>query len=133
MTDTLLFGAVSAAPLAEAVTSGSVLLPLLIVMPLLGALLLCFVPKEQVAAHRGIGITFSLITFCLSIPLLPGFDHAAPGFQAAVDFPTSWIYAIGARPTVHLDGVPLWIVLLTTCLTQPILYRASKSVADRVR
>jgi len=115
------------------VTSGSVLLPLLIVMPLLGALLLCFIPKEQVAAHRGIGITFSLLTFCLSIPLLTGFDNAAPGFQPGLDFSTSWIDAIGARLTLQVDGVSLWIVLLTTFLTPLILLGASKAVTERVR
>jgi len=115
------------------VASGSVLLPLLIVMPLLGALLLCFVPREQVAAHRGIGITFSIITFCLSIPLLTGFDHAAPGFQAGLDFSTSWIDAIGARLTVQVDGISLWIVVLTTFLTPLILLGASKAVTERVR
>jgi NADH-quinone oxidoreductase subunit M len=67
-------------------SSGSALLPFIIAMPVLGAILLAFIPKEQEAAHRGIGVTFALITFFMSLPLLTGFDMAAPGFQPEMDF-----------------------------------------------
>lgn len=119
--------------LTTTTSSGSVLLPLLVVMPLLGAILLAFVPREQSAAHRGIAVTFSLITFLLSLPLLTGFDRAAPGFQPALDFDKSWIDAIGAHLTLQVDGISLWIVLLTTFLTPIILIGAKTAVSERVR
>ena len=78
-------------------TSGSALLPLLVAVPLIGAILLAFIPKEQEAAHRGIGVTFSIIALLMSIPLVAGFDLAEPGFQPSMDFHASWIDAISAR------------------------------------
>ena len=115
------------------IQSSSVLLPLLVVMPLLGAILLAFIPKEQESAHRGIGLTFSIITFLMSIPLLTGFDHSAAEFQPAFDFSKEWIASIGANVTLQLDGVSLWIVLLTTFLTPIILFSSKTAVGERVR
>ena len=113
--------------------SGSVLLALLVLVPVLGAILIAFIPKEQEAAHRGIGITFSAIAFLLSLPLLTGFDAAAPGFQPGLDFHMGWVESIGASLTLQVDGISLWIVLLTTFLTPIILIGAKTAVDKRVR
>jgi len=115
------------------VESQSVLLPILILLPLIGAILLAFVPKEQESVHRGIGLAFSLIAFAVSIPLLTSFDYSAPGFQPAFDFSLPWIESIGATFTLQLDGISLWIVLLTTFLTPIILFAAKTGVGERVR
>ncbi|MCC6625409.1 MAG: NADH-quinone oxidoreductase subunit M [Deltaproteobacteria bacterium] len=122
-------------PLEAAATdaSGSVLLLLLVLVPLLGAILLAFIPKDQLAAHRGIGTAFSVIAFALSIPLIASFDHAAPTFQPAFDFHVDWIESLGASITLQLDGISLWIVLLTTFLTPIILIGALRAVDQRVR
>ncbi|MFO0751230.1 MAG: NADH-quinone oxidoreductase subunit M [Myxococcota bacterium] len=109
------------------------LLLLLVLLPLLGAVLLAFIPKEQTTAHRGIGVTFALLTFVVSLPLLFGFDSAQPGFQPGLDFSTGWIESIGASITLQVDGISLWIVLLTTFLTPIILISAKKAVDNRVR
>lgn len=114
-------------------TSGSALLPLLVAVPLIGAILLAFIPKEQEAAHRGIGVTFSIIALLMSIPLVAGFDLAEPGFQPSMDFHASWIDAISARFSFQVDGISLWIVMLTTFLTPIILIGAKKAVDQRVR
>ncbi|HRE88709.1 MAG TPA: NADH-quinone oxidoreductase subunit M [Myxococcota bacterium] len=121
----------SAATLA--IETQSVLLPILILIPLIGALLLAFVPKEQEAVHRGVGLTFSLIAFFASIPLLTSFDSSTATFQGAFDFSMPWIESIGATFTLQLDGISLWIVLLTTFLTPIILFAAKTSVDQRVR
>ncbi len=115
------------------VESQSVLLPILVLLPLIGAILLAFVPREQEAAHRGIGLVFSLIALAVSIPLLTSFDYSAPGFQPSFDFSIPWIDSIGATFTLQLDGISLWIVMLTTFLTPIILFAAKTGVAERVR
>ncbi len=119
--------------LATEITTGSVLLPVLVLIPLIGALLLAFVPKEQESAHRGIGLAFSLIAFAASLPLLTSFDAGAPQFQPRFDFSLSWISAIGANFTLQVDGISLWIVVLTTFLTPIILIGAKTAVTERVR
>jgi NADH-quinone oxidoreductase subunit M len=113
--------------------SDTALLPILVVLPLLAALLLAFVPREQEAAHRGIALAFSLMAFALSLPLLTGFDAAAPGFQSAFDFSLPWIASIDSSVTLQVDGISIWIILLTTFLTPVILFGAKTAVTERVR
>ena len=113
--------------------TGSVLLLLLVLVPLLGGILLMFVPREQTSAHRGIGVAISLVAFAMSLPLLTGFDSTAPGFQAGFDFSMGWIASIGASLTLQVDGISIWIVLLTTFLTPIILIGAFTAVEKRVR
>ena len=50
------------------------LLPTLVFLPLLGALALMAVPREEENLHRGIGFTTSLLTFLASLLALPGFE-----------------------------------------------------------
>jgi len=117
----------------QATSSGSVLLPLLVFVPAIGAILLAFVPREQVAAHRGIGVAFSVLAFLLSLPLLTAFDLTAPSFQPGLDFELGWIDALNAKLTLQVDGISLWIVLLTTFLTPLILIGAKSAITQRVR
>lgn len=112
---------------------GSALLPLLVALPTLGAILLTLVPRENEAVHRGIGLAFSLLTFVASIPLLTGFDPSVGGFQAAFDFRAEWIPSIGATFSLQLDGISLWVVMLTTFLTPIILLASKSSIGSRVR
>ncbi|TNF25597.1 MAG: NADH-quinone oxidoreductase subunit M [Deltaproteobacteria bacterium] len=121
-----------ATTLANPESSGSILLAALIVLPTLGAILLAFVPKEQKAAHRGIGATIAFLVFGLSIPLVTGFD-ATQAFQPQWAMDLGWVDAIGARFTLGIDGISLWIVVLTTFLTPIILIGAQKAIEHRVR
>jgi len=121
-----------ATTLANPESSGSILLAALVVLPTLGAILLAFIPGEQTAAHRGIGATIASIVFFLSIPLITGFD-ATQSFQPQWHMDIGWIDAIGASFTLSIDGISLWIVVLTTFLTPIILIGAQKAIEHRVR
>ena len=107
------------------------LLTILIALPLFGAVLLMFIPPEQKAAHRGVGAMISLAEFVISLPLLSGFDPHVSGFQWTQHF--AWIPSIGAGWSLGLDGVSLWIVLLTTFLTPIVLIGSQGAVKQRVR
>ncbi|PIE65499.1 MAG: Fe-S-binding domain-containing protein [Deltaproteobacteria bacterium] len=111
--------------------SGSLLLAALVALPLLGALLLAFIPKEQQTAHRAIGTVIASLVFLLSIPLVTGFDPNNPGFQFAFD--AAWIDSVGATASIGVDGISLWIIMLTTFLTPLILIGAYQAVDKRVR
>ncbi len=112
---------------------GSHLLTLVVTLPLVGAMLLAFVPKEQETAHRAIGATFAVLTFLLSIPLLTGFDATVAGFQPDYRVSAEWIAAMGASWELGIDGISLWIILLTTFLTPIILIGSHSSITKRVR
>ena len=107
------------------------LLTALIALPIIGALALMLVPRNQTRAQWWIGILTSVIVFVASIPLLTGFDATEPGFQWTQYF--DWIGSIGAGWYVGLDGISLWIVMLTTFLTPIILAGSLTSITTRVR
>jgi NADH-quinone oxidoreductase subunit M len=111
----------------------NMLLLALVILPLLGALAVAIVPKEQEGAHRILGLTFSLAVFALSLPLLTGFDPAEGGFQPQFDYQADWIASLGATVHLQLDGISLWIVLLSTFLTPLILFSSKTAIEHRVR
>jgi NADH-quinone oxidoreductase subunit M len=107
------------------------LLTLLILIPIAGALILAFIPRNEHGAHRTVSICISGLVFALSTPLATEFDAAATGFQWVETL--TWIPAIGAGWRLGIDGISLWIVMLTTFLTPLILLGSITSITQRVR
>ncbi|HVT07166.1 MAG TPA: NADH-quinone oxidoreductase subunit M, partial [Polyangia bacterium] len=83
-------------------------------LPLFGALLVMLVPRDEESIHRGVGFATALATFLVSLMLLSGFESSQPGFQMEVD--KVWIAPLGVRFHLGVDGISLWLVLLTTFL-----------------
>jgi NADH-quinone oxidoreductase subunit M len=84
--------------------------------PLLGAIVLLFIPRERADLHRSIGNIFGFLGLIVSLPLLWRFQ-VGPGaarFQFVQDL--DWIHSIGARYTVGIDGLSFLMVMLTTVL-----------------
>jgi len=76
------------------------ILSIILFTPLLGAIVLLFVPKESKNAIRWIANIFALAGFLISIPLVPMFwaqrfdiSHAFKFIEGA---PNTWIPTIGA-------------------------------------
>lgn len=113
--------------------TGSILLAALVLLPALGAILLAFIPKEQTAAHRGLGATIALLVFALSILLITGFDPSVSGFQPGTSIDVDWITGFGARLSLGVDGISLWIAILTTFLTPLALIGSQTGITKRVR
>jgi NADH-quinone oxidoreductase subunit M len=83
-------------------------------LPIAGALLVMLVPRDEEAIHRGLGFTTTLATFIVSLLILLDFDAAKTGFQLQVD--KVWIEPLGIHFHLGVDGISLWLVLLTTFL-----------------
>ena len=105
---------------------GFPLLSIVLWLPTLGALLLLFVPRTQIAAQRGLALVVALAAFAASLLLYFAFDFGAPGFQFVDYF--DWVPSWGINYSVSLDGVSLWLVLLTTFLTPLTLISTWDSV-----
>jgi len=92
------------------------ILTVVLFTPLVGALVLLFVPRDNATAHRVIGNVFGLLGLLVSLPLIWRFslDPAAPRYQ----FPETadWIPSIGAHYSLGIDGISLLLVMLTTLL-----------------
>jgi NADH-quinone oxidoreductase subunit M len=94
------------------------LLTALILLPVVGALALVghgFTSYQRETHYRVIALAFSLATFALSLLLL---SDGGGGIVGAFSFEhnVNWIGAIGANYHVGVDGISLWLVLLTTFL-----------------
>jgi NADH-quinone oxidoreductase subunit M len=97
-------------------------------LPLVGAILVMLVPREEEAIHRGVGLATSLVTFLVSLLILGEFDAAVAGFQLAVDVP--WIPSLGVRFHLGVDGISLPLVLLTTFM-MPLVLLFPQSIGTR--
>jgi NADH-quinone oxidoreductase subunit M len=98
--------------------------------PLVGALLLTVLPRRD-RDIRIISLVISLLTFILSLHLPVYFHHETSAFHYEIN--RQWI----ASPNIHyhmgVDGISLWLVVLTTFLTPLCVLISWKSVHDRVK
>src|SRR5689334_19630937 len=103
----------------------SYLLTILILLPVAGALALVgysFVSSRREEHYRWIALGVTVATFAVSLVLVRGVGASGSEFRFEQNI--SWIGSIGARYHVAVDGVSLWLVLLTTLL-MPISVLAS--------
>jgi NADH-quinone oxidoreductase subunit M len=106
------------------------LLTLLIALPLAGAAVVAFLPKGAVAAQKAATLVVSAATFALSLLLLRGFE-TVPGMQ--FEEVRRWLPEWGISYHLGVDGLSLWLVILTTFLTPLALLGSWNSIHDRVR
>jgi len=95
----------------------SYLLTILILLPVAGALALVgysFVSSRREEHYRWIALVTTVAVFAVSLLLLRGIG--ASGAEFRFEENVNWIGSIGARYHVAVDGVSLWLVLLTTLL-----------------
>jgi NADH-quinone oxidoreductase subunit M len=97
-------------------------------LPLFGAGLVMLIPREEEAIHRGLGLLFALVTFAISLLILPDFDASQAGFQLQVD--KLWIEPLGIRFHLGIDGISLWLVLLTTFMV-PLTLLSPQAIGIR--
>lgn len=95
-------------------------------LPLFFALVLTLWPTEKTLKHLAIG--FSCIEFILSLGILARFDSSSHALQFVERH--DWIPRFGISYFLGIDGLSLWLVLLTTFLT-PIVLLGSWSAIDK--
>jgi NADH-quinone oxidoreductase subunit M len=96
--------------------SDSHILSTILFAPIVGAILMLFIPRERPDLHRWMGNIFAFLSLAASLRLIGRFNwHAgAQQFQFVQDL--SWIPSIGARYTLGIDGLSFLMVMLTTIL-----------------
>jgi NADH-quinone oxidoreductase subunit M len=106
------------------------LLTTILFFPVLAALVILFIPGDQVKTIRWTALISSLVPFGLSIWLWTQFQAGAAGFQFQEQY--TWYDAIHSTFHIGIDGLSLTMVLLTTLLT-PLALLASFSISDKVK
>jgi NADH-quinone oxidoreductase subunit M len=111
------------------------ILSIILFTPLLGALLLIFVPKENKNAIRWIANLFSLAGLLVSIPLVPWFweQRFDPGFKFIEGVPNNWIPSIGAGYVLGIDGISFLLIMLTTLLGWISILSSWTAIENRVK
>jgi len=108
------------------------ILSLMTFTPLIGVLILFFIPKDSHSTLRGVAVAVSLATFLISLPLVTGFVTNAE-FQYVRDVP--WITAGPFQMHYHvgIDGISLWLVILTTFIMPIAILSTWTAVEEKVK
>lgn len=106
------------------------ILSLITFVPLGGAVLLMLFPRRD-RDIKAFTFAVAVLTFILSLHLPVHYSIGQPGFQFEVN--AQWI----AHPNIHyhmgVDGVSIWLVLLTTFLLPLCVLMSWRSVHERVK
>jgi NADH-quinone oxidoreductase subunit M len=105
------------------------LLVITLLIPLVFALVLAFIPEENKSAHRMISAAGSLVTFVVSLALWFGFDKTNPAFQFTTN--QIWISSLDIGFRFGLDGMSLMLVLLTTFIMPIGIMSSWEAIKDR--
>jgi len=108
------------------------LLSLTTFLPILGVLLLLFIPKDSKGVLRVVAFAVTLVTFVVSLPILIGFQTNAE-FQFVENVP--WIAAgpFVMRYNIGIDGISLWLVILTTFIMPIAMLSTWTAVEEKVK
>jgi NADH-quinone oxidoreductase subunit M len=107
------------------------ILSILIFFPVLGIVLLVFLPRKN---HRLLKLTtlgLSLVEFGLSLPLWFRFDSKTAAMQFMERY--NWLPQYGINYILGLDGFSLLLVLLTTFLTPLCVLATWEDIQTRVK
>ncbi len=107
------------------------LLDLVIAIPGIGFLLTLLIPRAQEQMIRMFTLLVSLIAFVVSLGLAIGYQSGQAGQQFVSD--VVWI----ANPEIHwhvgIDGLSLWLIILSTFLTPLAILISWSAIKDRVK
>ena len=106
------------------------LLSIVIFLPLLGVIAIALFRGLGANAVKWIALGIGLLTFIISIGLYTGFEVGIDGFQTDTQLyqKLPWIEGLGISYHIGIDGISLWLVLLTTFLTPICILAAWNSV-----
>jgi NADH-quinone oxidoreductase subunit M len=105
-------------------------LTVLLAVPLVGATALLLLPSSQRQTLFSTALFFCALAFASSLRILGQFDPRQGEMQLLER--ASWIPAFGIEYLIGIDGISLFLVLLTTFL-MPLVILASWSIQEKVK
>ena len=102
---------------------------LLVIVPFVAAIALAFVPRGDRRTGRAIGIAGALLTLLVSIVIVAMFNRDV-GTMQMVDH-ADWVQSIGLSWDLGVDGISLWLVLMTTVLFSLGMIAAAQRLPQR--
>ena len=105
-------------------------LTILIAVPLIGSVVVAFLPKGRGALAKQVALEFAAITVAVAFVVAIKYDVGDGGMQLTET--RDWISAFGVHYAVGVDGLGLLLMLLTVALV-PIVMVAAWNDADNDR
>jgi NADH-quinone oxidoreductase subunit M len=101
--------------------------------PLLGVLVILFLPKDRKPAIRWVALLASLVTFGISIVLLTRFNSGSGAIQMMERRPWFQLAGINIEYALGIDGLSVLLVLLTTFLTPISILSTWSAIEERLK
>ena len=107
------------------------LVSLIVFTPLVGAIVIAFMPRTALQAIRWVALATALVAFVLSLVMLVDFNPTRPGFSLVET--VDWIPVFGIQYKVGVDGLSAVLVVLTTTLSWISILASFGPIQDRVK
>src|SRR5579863_6733086 len=112
-------------------TPGAHLLTVLVFFPALGALALMILRADDHAWIRRMALVVGTFEFLLSLLLIPGVPLGSAGYRLELNIP--WITSPPIHYHLGVDGLSVFLVILTTFLTPVSILASWSSINHRVK
>ena len=100
-------------------------------VPIISGIIVLALGNEQRATlSRWLALLGSLVGFAVTIPLYTGFDRTTAALQFVERKP--WIESLGIEYSLGIDGLSVWLVLLTAFITIVVVVAGWEVIKDRV-
>ena len=107
-----------------------------LIIPLLGAIVMMFIPsnksddeKSGASKFGWIALAFSSIAMIVSFFILSGFDNSIVGYQLQEN--AEWIPQFGLNYHVGIDGISILLIMLTTIMVPFTVLSSYKYIQKR--
>jgi NADH-quinone oxidoreductase subunit M len=107
------------------------LLSLILFLPLVGAVALLFIPRQNGDAIRWVANLFAFAGFVVSLPLWFWYNSQDPQFQFVERVP--WIPSVGAEYFLGVDGFSSLMVLLATMFGSIAILSSWTAITERIK
>ncbi len=105
-------------------------LPALVLVPAVGALLVVCLPRRRPELLKLVAVATSVVVGAMSLWLLKGFD-ASQGAEMQFTSRADWISDLGVQWLLGIDGISLFLVVLTGVLFPIALLAVDPGHDDR--
>jgi len=108
----------------------SIILTLVTFLPAIGGVLILLIPRRD-RDIKVFALVISLLAFVASLHLPVHLHRNQPGFQFEID--NVWVTSPNIHYHMGIDGISVWLIVLTTFLTPLCVLISWTSVHDRVK
>ena len=107
------------------------LLMYILIFPIIGVLILCFIPAKEKKLLKVITLNVTFVSFLGSLLLWSFFNKSIGFFQFVLEF--NWFYFLNVTFSLGIDGISLFFLFLTTLLIPLCVLISWNSVTNNLK